>query len=70
MASSLAKKAWLGLIGAALAYEAVVIAKKQGGETLSEGMWDLNKNYPYIPFLAGFLAGHLFWRNAKDTPGA
>ncbi len=54
--------AWLvgGLLAGLLLYE--VIALLTGGKqpTLSEMVWRASRN-PVVPFLAGLLAGHLFW---------
>lgn len=47
------------------------IAIFQGGREGSISHWLIIKSYdfPIIPFIAGFICGHLFWRmrDTKDT---
>lgn len=43
-----------------LVYETVAILNSQNGDTISEIFWSLSIN-PMVPFMAGFLCGHLFW---------
>lgn len=31
-------------------------------ETVSEFVWRTSSTYPILPFIAGVVAGHLFWR--------
>jgi hypothetical protein len=52
--------AWLALLGAALAYEAVALLKRW--RTLSQVVWSVSARFPLVPFLAGVLCGHFFWR--------
>ena len=49
------------------AYEALVIALGIPQATISEAVWDWSSRYPYLPFAAGILCGHLFWREAKSN---
>lgn len=51
----------LAACGVLLVYD--IIAQLWGGTnaTLSRAIWDLSSEAPFIPFLAGFFAGHLFW---------
>lgn len=51
---------WLALVGAAAAADIYLALK--GEATLSQFIWQAAKAHPVIPFGAGFLAGHLFWR--------
>jgi hypothetical protein len=44
-----------------LAYESGALATPKKGDTISEVVWTRTAEYPVIGFLAGFLAGHLFW---------
>jgi len=55
--------AWLVAGVFLLGYEGWVILAKKEKATLSEGVWAACKKYPYIGFLAGALAGHLFWQD-------
>jgi hypothetical protein len=36
------------------------------GQTLSYQFWALSKQYPIIPYLFGFLSGHLLWQYNPD----
>lgn len=41
-------------------YDAVAVIRKDRN-TISRIVWDNSKTKPWIPFLAGFVMGHLFW---------
>jgi hypothetical protein len=58
-------KAWLGIIGGGLAYEAWALANKAKDDTLSEEFWRAAYRRPLIPFLFGMLAGHFVWQSDK-----
>jgi hypothetical protein len=53
--------AWLVLLVAALVFEAVAILK--GWRTLSQIVWRVSAGFPLLPFLAGVLCGHFFFRS-------
>ena len=38
-----------------------IVIAVSGGVTISEVVWSV-LDKPFIPFLAGFLCGHLFWQ--------
>ena len=46
---------------AVMVFEAVALFNGQPGDTISEITWRLSSKYPPLIFLAGFIAGHLFW---------
>ena len=41
-------------------------AKGGASQTLSYSFWMLSKQWPIIPFILGFLAGHLVWQYDPD----
>ena len=45
-----------------LVYELVTFANPTPGDTISETVWQLSKEWPMVPFLFGVVAGHLFWQ--------
>jgi hypothetical protein len=52
----------LVIVGLVLvAYE--LLAVYRDGDTLSALIWKASLRRPIIPFLAGLLAGHFFWRD-------
>jgi len=56
----------IGLCGVILAArEAYVLLKSDPDATESEVIWSIS-TFPMVPFIAGFLAGHLFWQTT-DT---
>lgn len=51
---------FLGVVTLALfGWEAYKLAAD--GKTISEVVWQVCKNRPYVLFFAGLLCGHLFW---------
>lgn len=50
--------------GLALALEVWALANRKPGDTISEVTWRVIYRWPFVAFLAGFLAGHLFWNCA------
>lgn len=34
--------------------------------SISGVIWDISKKYPIVPFVSGFLMGHLFWQETKE----
>lgn len=53
-------KVWLVAAAALIAWD--VVAALAGWQTLSEWVWETSPTHPLIPFAAGLLCGHLFWR--------
>jgi hypothetical protein len=52
----------IGACGLVLgAREAYVLLKQEPDSTESECIWSV-ASFPVVPFVAGFLAGHLFWQ--------
>jgi hypothetical protein len=43
-------------------FDVYIIAKKGKQESISAHIIRMSHQYPSIPFLIGFVAGHLFWR--------
>jgi hypothetical protein len=43
-------------------FDVWVIAKKGKQESISAHLIRISHKHPSIPFLLGFLCGHLFWR--------
>lgn len=43
-------------------FDVYIIAKKGTKESISAHLIRLSHKHPSIPFLIGFVAGHLFWR--------
>lgn len=39
-----------------------------GRPTLSAMVWKISVKYPFAPFAAGMIAGHLFWSNSGACP--
>lgn len=48
-----------------------LVAQIMGGTnaTISRAIWDFSSDVPFIPFLAGFFMGHLFWGNPDKVKG-
>lgn len=58
--------AFIGVVIVAIAaFDVWVIAKKGKQESISAHIIRMSHQYPSIPFLVGFVAGHLFW--SMDT---
>ena len=53
--------AWVIAVAGLLLYEGYALYT--GHETLSRAIWTANKTQygPLLPFVVGFLMGHLFW---------
>lgn len=50
-----------------IAFDLYIIAKKGKYFSISASIIRATYKYPMIPFLVGFLCGHLFWKmNDKD----
>lgn len=67
------RKVFVGLVGGLLAYEAVTLANKHEGDTISEIIWDVTARRPLVPFALGLLMGHFFWQRSEkkvDAPAA
>jgi type III secretory pathway component EscT len=53
---------FIGIIAIAIAvFDFWIIWKKGKQESISAHLIRLSHKYPSIPFLLGFLCGHLFW---------
>lgn len=51
-----------------IAFDFFIIAKKGKHESISAHIIRSSKLFPMIPFLLGFLCGHLFWKmNDEDV---
>ena len=50
----------LSCLGVLAVYDIVMVATGNYN-TISRLTWNGCKSKPYIPFLAGFVMGHLFW---------
>jgi len=46
-----------------ITYDIVMATNKTSGDTVSEVIWQTIKGNPWIPFLVGFVCGHLFWNS-------
>lgn len=48
---------------------AVVLSKKTGElkNSVSYAIWEFCRRAPFIPFLVGFVCGHLFWGDPEST---
>jgi hypothetical protein len=60
---------FLWLLGGLAAYEVAALADTKNGHTISEITWRAVSGRPIVPFLAGVIAGHLFWQHNADPPG-
>jgi hypothetical protein len=49
-------------IAALIAYDVIVIINSGREASISWQIIEHSYDYPMVPFLAGFLCGHLFWR--------
>jgi len=54
------------LVTAVFLFDVFIIAKMGSQESISAYIIRWSHEYPSIPFLMGYLAGHLFWR-MKDN---
>jgi hypothetical protein len=50
------------LVVAITVFDFYIIAKKGKEESISAHLIRLSHKHPSIPFLIGFVCGHLFWR--------
>ena len=57
--------AWMIAIVGLLGYEAYTLLNNVPGDTLSEAVWVVSRDYPLVPFLAGVVCGHFFWNRAN-----
>lgn len=58
------------LVAAIVIYDFYIIAAQGKTESVSATLIRWSHEYPSIPFLLGFTAGHLFWRmKDKDVYG-
>jgi hypothetical protein len=61
---------FLGLVSGLLVYEAVTLANKCKGDTISEIIWATTTKRPLLPFAFGCLMGHFFWQRVDDDKPA
>lgn len=59
------RAAWLIAIVGLLGFEGYTLLNSVPGDTLSEAVWLVSRDYPLVPFLAGLLCGHFFWNRAN-----
>ena len=58
------------LVASVVLFDIFIIAKMGSQESISAYIIRWAHEYPSIPFLTGYLAGHLFWRmKDKDVYG-
>ena len=53
---------WLLAVAVVLVLVYEVWATAECRTTISQYCWRLSAKYPPLPFAAGFLMGHLFWK--------
>lgn len=51
----------LSFIVIAIVFDLIVLLVKGSDNTISAVVFNLSKQYPIIPFVAGVIAGHLWW---------
>lgn len=51
----------LVVIALMLGLEAWAVMNRKPHDTISEIVWRVSFRFPFVPFLVGFLCGHLFW---------
>lgn len=60
----------IGLVVAVAVFDVYIIAEAGKTESISATIIRWSHDYPSIPFLLGFVCGHLFWRmKDKDVYG-
>ena len=52
----------IGLVAAIAVFDVWVIANKGKRESISAHLIRLSHKHPSIPFIIGFICGHLFWK--------
>ncbi len=57
----------LGALGLMAIFDLIFFLIGGAGQTLSFQFWKISKTYPLIPFILGFLCGHLVWQYDPDT---
>lgn len=65
MGMSLTKKVLTATTVGLLIYEGWTLFNAAEGDTLSEGVWDVDEQFPVLGFKSGFLMGHWFHNNWK-----
>jgi hypothetical protein len=50
-------------------FDFYIIFSEGATESISAYIIRWSKEYPSIPFLTGFVAGHLFWRMSDERVG-
>ncbi len=44
-----------------IVYDVWTVLKRGSSTTISVQLYEFSKNYPMVPFLIGFVMGHIFW---------
>ena len=50
------------MVAAIIIFDFYIVFEEGAGESISAYIIRWSHDYPSIPFLVGFVAGHLFWR--------
>lgn len=56
------KWCWMAWVLVGFAIEATALYEQTPGNTLSEIVWTLTKQYPIFALAIGVLMGHFFWQ--------
>lgn len=57
------------MLAAVIVFDFYIVFKDGASESISAYIIRWSHDYPSIPFLTGFIAGHLFWRMSDDRVG-
>jgi len=57
----------VGFAGLAISWDLYVYFYGENADMISNIIWNASSNHPALPFLTGFLMGHLFWGKGKIT---
>lgn len=53
--------------GLAIGWDLYVYSYGENADMISNVIWNASSKHPVLPFLTGFLMGHLFWGKGKIT---
>ena len=56
-----------GFAGLAISWDLYVYFYGDNADMISNAIWVTSSEHPALPFLFGFLMGHLFWGKGKDA---
>ena len=59
----------LVMVTAIIVFDFYIVFEEGAIESISAYIIRWSYNYPSIPFLTGFIAGHLFWRMTDNRVG-